>query len=240
MLTFSSSSIFHNAWKKKSSKRDDISRKIDARYDRSTASFGEGLFTFYDFRRRKVSCTQEFYFHATAVNSVSGSKRREGGESSREREKKKEERSRVSHLNARLEIIPLGHFLVLRRGNLSPSAQLLLGVVQVKDRHRIQPALEHQARQVLNVVLPKGEKYPEILVRHEGCPETRALPRPGRSCNAGGRDRTSSGVVSAPRVARTFRDRPRLARAAVPAASYGSFELDTRRNGSWMTWRISR
>lgn len=81
------------------------------------------------------------------------------------KKKKKEERSRVSHLNARLEIIPLGHFLVLRRGNFSPSAQLLLGVVQVKDRHRVQPALEHQARQVLNVVLPKGEKYPEILVR---------------------------------------------------------------------------
>lgn len=69
----------------------------------------------------------------------------------------------VSHLDARLEIIPLGHFLVLRRGNFSPSAQLLLGVVQVKDRHRVQPALEYQARQVLNVVLPAG-KSTQILV----------------------------------------------------------------------------
>lgn len=75
---------------------------------------------------------------------------------------KRTRRNRVSHLNASLEVIPLGHFLVLRRGNFSPSAQLLLGVVQVKDRHGVQPALEHQARQVLNVVLPAGEKYPRF------------------------------------------------------------------------------
>lgn len=28
---------------------------------------------FYDFRLERLSCTQEFYFHATAVNPVSGS-----------------------------------------------------------------------------------------------------------------------------------------------------------------------
>lgn len=77
-------------------------------------------------------------------------------------ERERERGIRVSHLNARLKIIPLGHFLVLRRGDFSPSAQLLLGVVQVKDHHGVQPALEHQARQVLNVVLPKGEKYPRF------------------------------------------------------------------------------
>lgn len=147
----------------------DISPEIDA-----SAAVRRRSIHFYDFRRWKVSRTQEFYFHATAVNSVSGSKGRKGesgrrrrrvGGNKREKEGEGEERERgirVSHLNARLEIIPLGHFLVLRRGNFSPSAQLLLGVVQVKDRHRVQPALEHQARQVLNVVLPKGEKYPRF------------------------------------------------------------------------------
>lgn len=147
-------------------------------------------------------------------------------------------RCRVSHLDARLEIIPLGHFLVLCRGNFSPSAQLLLGVVQVKDRHRVQPALEYQARQVLNVVLPAG-KSTQILVGSRDITRSRLLrlPRPGRSCNAAGRDRTSWRAISARHVVRTFRDRPGLARAAVPAASYGSFELDTRRNESWDTRR---
>lgn len=134
------------------------------------------LFTFTVFGW-KVSCTQEFYFHATAVNSVSGSRQETERKKEREREmreemknqrkkrkrKKRRRRNCVSHLNARLEIIPLGHFLVLRRGNFSPSAQLLLGVVQVKDHHGVQPALEHQARQVLNVVLPAG-KSTQILV----------------------------------------------------------------------------
>lgn len=142
-------------------------------------------------------------------------------------------RNRVSHLNASLEVIPLGHFLVLRRGNFSPSAQLLLGVVQVKDCHGIQPALEHQARQVLNVVLPAGEKYPRFQSGSRHAVPRLRLPRPGRSCNALGRACTSSRAVSARRVARTFRDRPRLARAADPAVSNGSFELDTRRNESW-------
>lgn len=189
--------------------------------------------------------TREFDFHhATAVNPVSGSRRESWRKRRtlprrrrrRRRGKRGRRRCRVSHLDARLEIIPLGHFLVLRRGNFSPSAQLLLGVVQVKDRHRVQPALEYQARQVLNVVLPAG-KSTQILVGSRDFSRARPsrLPRPGRFCNAPGCDRTSWRAISARRVACTFRDRPCLARAAVPAASYGSFELDTRRNESWDT-----
>lgn len=121
----------------------------------------------------------KIYFHAFLVNSVSVS-----GQECR--------RGIVSHLNARLEIIPLGHFLVLRRGNFSPTAQLLLGIVQVKDRHRIQLALQYQTRQVLYVVLPAGKSTQNLVVP---CTLLLHLPRSSLSCNVPGHDRTNSGVT---------------------------------------------
>lgn len=122
---------------------------------------------------------REVYFRAFLVNSVSVS-----GQEYR--------RGVVSHLNARLEIIPLGHFLVLRRGNFSPTAQLLLGIVQVKDRHGIQLALQYQARQVLNVVLPAGKSTQNLVVQ---CTMPFHLPRSSPSCNVPDHDRTNSGAI---------------------------------------------
>lgn len=126
----------------------------------------------------RKSCVK-IYFRAFLVNSVSVS-----GQECR--------RGIVSHLNARLEIIPLGHFLVLRRGNFSPTAQLLLGIVQVKDRHGIQLALQYQTRQVLYVVLPAGKSTQNLVVP---CTLLLHLPRSSLSCNVPDHDRTNSGVT---------------------------------------------
>lgn len=121
----------------------------------------------------------KIYFRAFLVNSVSVS-----GQECR--------RGIVSHLNARLEIIPLGHFLVLCRGNFSPTAQLLLGIVQVKDRHGIQFALQYQTRQVLYVVLPAGKSTQNLVVP---CTLLLHLPRSSLSCNVPDHDHTNLGVT---------------------------------------------
>lgn len=61
------------------------------------------------------------------------------------------------HLYARVEIVLIGHFLTFCRGYFSPSAQLLFGIVQVKDSDRVQLGLEYHTCEVLNVVLPAGK-----------------------------------------------------------------------------------
>lgn len=65
--------------------------------------------------------------------------------------------ARVSHLNARPEVILLGHFLRFNRRDFSPSAQFLLRLVQIKYCYWIQLGFEHQACQIFNVVLPAGK-----------------------------------------------------------------------------------